>query len=124
MPDLTLETHRMCRTNEFWERRVRGSRGDEYMVRFEAVHGPQRAARMCDHDFTCTCQHFQLRRRLRGSGYCKHIEQVRTEHCGWHGCYGGGLEPPSLTSEEAGLAAAEGRCPCCGGETVSVRVAV
>ena len=124
MPDLTIEHHRMCRSNEYWEREVAGSSGARYVVRFGEIWGPERDARMCSHDYTCTCSHFQKRLRYKDGAYCKHIDKVRPERCGWHGAYGGGLDPSPLSEAESAAAEAGGRCPSCGGETSVVRVAV
>lgn len=123
MADLTIESSRMCSSNEHWEREVEGSGGAKYVVRFEQLFGAALQARMSTHDYTCTCQHYQVRLKNRG-GYCKHIESVRRERCGWHATYGGGLDPSPLSGAESEAAEAEGRCPSCGGPTVGVRVAV
>lgn len=123
MPDLTIEASRMCSSNEYWEREVDGSSGKSYTVRFGEIFGPERDARMCTHDFTCTCTNFQMRLRYREGAYCKHIEKVRSERCGWHAAYGGGLDPSPLSEREREAAEAGGRCPSCGGETVAVQVA-
>lgn len=124
MPDLTVENSMMCASNDCWEREVPGSGGRTYVVRFEAIFGLQQEARMSTHDYTCTCQHFQLRLKNKDGGYCKHIEAVRSERCGWHATYGGGLDPSPLSEAEREAAEAEGRCPSCGGPAVPVRVAV
>jgi len=124
MPDLTVETSRACSSCEYWEREVAGSSGSRYVVRFGEILGQAREARMCTHDFTCTCEHFQMRLKYREGAYCKHIESVRSEHCGWHAAYGGGLDPSPLSEAEGEAAEAEGRCPSCGAACVAVRVAV
>jgi len=124
MPDLTIENSRMCTSNERWEREVPGSGGKSYVVRFEEIFDRQREARMSTHDYTCTCEQFQRRLKFRDGGYCKHIESVRSERCGWHATYGGGLDPSPLSEAEGAAAEADGCCPSCGGPTIAVRVAV
>ena len=46
-----------------------------------------------------------------GKRNCKHIQAALNDACGWHSNY----DEPQVD---------EGKCPRCGGETVTVRVAV
>lgn len=58
-------------------------------------------------DFSCNCPAYQY-----GKGkYCKHIEQVKDQHCGWH-------------QQTDGGELIDGKCPWCGGEVVDIMVGV
>ena len=57
----------------------------------------------------CTCKGFQFRKK------CKHIDEIEHTRCTWHSMYS---EPQTEEQEENHV------CPECGGETVTVRVAV
>lgn len=107
MPDLSIECHSWCATNESWERKVLGSKGKTYTVRFEAL--PRGAD--CSHGFTCECEAF----RFGGGKPCKHIKAVEGERCAWNfeACMGSSEPRP-----------ANGKCPKCGGELRGIRIAV
>jgi len=93
----------MCKTNEFWQKQVVGSKGSVYTVTFDAL-SHKRHDVVCD--FSCTCQAYKF-----GKKYCKHIEAVKGDRCGWHQQFDGGE-------------AINGKCPQCGGEIVGIVVGV
>lgn len=106
MPDLTIECYSWCLSNEIWERKVSGSNGKTYTVRYGKVNHGQ-----YQYDYTCDCVAFQY-----GKGKpCKHIKEVEGERCGWNfeACMGSAEERPD-----------DGKCPKCGGELRGIRVAV
>jgi len=105
MPDLMVVPMSMCKSNEEWERKVPGSKpGSIWTVRFDRY---SHITREVDHDFSCDCPAYQY-----GKGkYCKHIKQVKDEHCGWHEQFDG---------DEA----KNGKCPRCGGEAVRIMVGI
>ena len=93
----------MCASNESWTKIVKG-RTSNWVVTFDRYSHKNRGVQC---DFSCDCPSYQY-----GKGkYCKHIEQVKGLHCGWHQQYHGGE-------------AKDGKCPECGGETVVIKVAV
>ncbi len=108
MPDLTIEYFPWCKSNEFWQRRVQGSRGRTYTVLFSKTPRGSR----CEYDYSCDCDAFRF-----GKGKpCKHIKQVQDERCAWNeeaACGSGTRERP-----------ANGRCPKCGGELSVIKVGV
>lgn len=95
MPDLTTEYYYHCETAEYWETTVIGSKGDKYLVKWDewGHHSG------CTYDYSCNCWAYR-----KGHGkYCKHILQVKDQHCNWNQWMDGG-EP------------VDGKCPKCGGE--------
>lgn len=79
MPDLTPITVYACISNENWQRKVEGSQGKTYTV----CHGRSHKYRnLYQLDFSCDCPSYKFR-----EGYCKHIEQVKHEFCGWNSLY-------------------------------------
>lgn len=90
MPDLDMVVYPHCISCEGWERKVAGSRGDQYTVEYQPVNG--------QYTYTCTCKGYQHH------GKCKHIEQVKGEHCSWMQFLHGG-EPVEIDGEK--------RCPEC-----------
>lgn len=89
-----------CRSNSTFERKVTGSTGNVYTVRFGRVHGQKYS-----HNWTCDCmagKHGRL---------CRHVKQVRHERCGWSQQHNGG-------------APVNGKCPKCGGKIEAVMVSV
>ena len=105
MPELSIEGGVYCATNEDWETTVVGSKGDEYLVRWEQSAGRDGGS---EYDWTCTCKGFEYHPEKP----CKHIRQVIAEEkrC----CWNWEMEPGS--SEEV--------CPKCGGPVASFRVGV
>lgn len=84
-----------CLSCRYWEHQIK-----DYVVRFECTpHGPY------EHDYTCTCKGFKFNRK------CKHIEEAKSHHCGWHEQFEGG----DLV---------DGKCPKCGGEVEVVMCGV
>lgn len=61
----------------------------------------------------CSCPAYKFCKVADGQArVCKHLRQIESEACHWHQQY-------SMELQEE-----PGRCPRCGGETVTVRVAV
>jgi len=111
MPDLDIVPAWTCDTNISWEQEVESSQGGgSYTVRFGF-----RPSRRSDvlYDYSCTCRGFAFAR----SGYCKHIDKVKEQRCGWNG----ELEP---TAEAARDANDEPCCPECGGPVTAMKVGV
>jgi hypothetical protein len=107
MPDLTIEYHYWCKSNEFWQRKVVGSKGSEYTVLYSKA--PRNSK--YEYDYSCNCHAFQF-----GKGkFCKHIHQVKSERCGWNweaACGSSAIRP------------ANKKCPKCGGELLVIKVGV
>jgi hypothetical protein len=109
MPDLTREYHWHCLTAENWQKEVKGSKGDTYIVRWD--RHSHKSQHEVEHDWSCTCMAYRKRK-----GYCKHIEAVmKLEHpegrCGWMQYHDGGSPK-------------DDKCPRCGGEIRSQAYAV
>lgn len=93
MPDLTTEYYYHCLSAEGFVTFIKGSTGKSYAVHFQRMprnHPYQ-------YDWECECQGFQY------YGKCKHIEQAKTQRCGWYQFTDGG-EPVN------------GKCPKCQGD--------
>ena len=104
MPDLSIETAATCATNTGWSTTVIGSKGAEYIVRWNRQFtGP------VQYDYECSCPLF----KNRGTP-CKHIRQVqlRKLRCGWNAA----LEPTLKAEDE--------KCPNCGGPVEYFKVGV
>jgi len=107
MPDLTIETYSWCKSNEVWERKVSGSKGQFHTVSYGKLSNPKD----CSHGYVCDCLSFKFHPHKP----CKHILVVQNERCSWNveACWGS-AEPRS----------ADGKCPKCGGELTGIRVGV
>ena len=107
MPDLTIQCHSWCKSNEFWQRQVQGSKGKTYTV----LYGRMPAGSEYQYGYSCDCEAFKF-----GKGKpCKHIKAVEGERCAWN------FEAIMGSSEER---PADGKCPVCGGELSGIRIAV
>lgn len=110
MPDLTRMSAWTCCTNTWWSHVVPGSKtGTSYTVSFgPAQHGH------VQYDYACTCKAYEF----GGGKYCKHIEAVKNLNlrCGWNA----ELEPTAQVLTRDG----EHKCPHCGGDVESIKVAV
>jgi hypothetical protein len=99
-----IETFRWCQQNEFFHKKVEGSKGETYHVQYGVgIPGPYGA------NWSCTCKGFEFR------GTCKHVKQAESEKCdyGWEAAAGSPItEWP------------DGKCPKCGSPAVGVKVAV
>jgi hypothetical protein len=72
MPDLSIEYRQWCETNEYWECRMPGGKGNVYTVVWSRGHDG------CA--YTCTCEAFKF-----GKGKeCKHIAKAKLKHCRWN----------------------------------------
>jgi hypothetical protein len=109
MPDLTIETFWCCESCFQWERKVVGSKGATYVVRWGRDH---KRHREYEYDYSCNCMSYRTR-----PGYCKHIEAVKGERCGWDQWQDGGGDIPLLGDGRP-------RCPKCGGPATAHKVAV
>jgi len=129
MPDLDIVTMRMCRTNEQWVARVKGSNGNEYEVSFGPLHGSQLIKQGCEYGWTCTCKGFKFR------GGCSHIQRAEKVRCGWHeqwGRWGTALAEAAEADPDVVITNKPESepddilepCPECGGPTRAVRVGV
>jgi hypothetical protein len=100
MPDLTIEYHWMCVSNLHDATRVKGSKGDEYLVEFNG--------RL--QQWHCDCQGFKFRHT------CKHVKEAEKNRCGWNAFTDDGdvVEVPVDDDHPNGYA-----CPECGGEITS-----
>lgn len=107
----TIENGWMCSNSSNWSRRVRSSTGQTYMVSFGRVDNPE--DRGVEHDYTCTCPDFQLRKRKHERTYCKHIDATKEERCTWHTQFTG---PPEPVMENG-----EPKCPHCQAEAIPIR---
>jgi hypothetical protein len=106
MPDFDTQVFWHCSTSESWEKEVQGKSGT-YTVRF----GRGSLNHDVQHDFSCTCWAYK-----KGKGkYCKHIEQVKSEHCGWN---------QFIDGEEPVQRDGEYFCPRCGEPAFPLRYAV
>ena len=109
MPDFIIEIFHECETASSWIKEVIGTSG-VYTVTYNSFN-PGRY----ENNYACTCPSFKFgnRNKLRGDdATCKHIEQVKTERCGWMEVLDG--EKPTE----------DGKCPRCGLNTHSRQVAV
>ena len=107
MPDLTIEYHYWCKSNEFWQCKVRGSNGKTYTVLYSQTSHTSRYA----YDYSCDCHAFKF-----GKGKpCKHILQVKDQHCRWNWEAVCGSSAPAPANK---------LCPNCGGELSVVKVGV
>ena len=81
MPDLTTEHFRTCKSNLFWQRKVKGSNDNEYTVVFGRTPGGP-----YEYGWSCDCPSFQFgnKKDKDGCRTCKHIEAVRHEKCEWN----------------------------------------
>ena len=104
MSNLDIIPMAMCSSNENWEKIVPGRQGS-YIVRYDKLNHKNKHI---THDFSCTCPAYQY---SRGAKYCKHIEQVKDEFCGWHQGWDEGT-------------AKDGRCPKCGNELINAMIGV
>lgn len=103
MPDLDMVTYAHCSSVDGWEQKVRGSKGNEYIVRWEPMGGTHQ------YDFTCTCPHYTHRRVE-----CKHIQSVKDEHCGWMQFIHGDKPVERSVALENGETVDVRECPRCG----------
>lgn len=99
MPDLTPMKIYACRSNKDWERKVKGSKGKIYTVRFNNFDHKFRDR--VQFDFSCDCPSYKYH-----SGYCKHIKEVEKDLCGW-------------TSMLDAQALINNQCPVCGDSVYS-----
>jgi hypothetical protein len=113
MPDFNIETAWTCATNNYWEKPVKGSKGDLYVVHWGRLSEARIMETGAQHGWQCTCRGYQFR------GTCRHISQVKDggERCGWNS----EMEP---TAECAHDGDGEPCCPECGGSVRAMRVAV
>jgi hypothetical protein len=102
----SIEYMRMCESNDYWERRVPGSNGSVWTVKFDRF---DHKSTDVEHDFSCDCPSYKFGK----APYCKHILAVQKEFCGWHQQYSDEALKPGST-----------KCPKCGGPTVVIRVGV
>lgn len=100
MPDLSYEFYFQCESVENFSVQVQGSKN--YTVSFGLTQQ--------GYDYTCSCESFKFRKK-----YCKHIEQVKDQRCGWMQ-FVHGDQPVEKNSEHF--------CPKCGNKAVTRRVAV
>ena len=94
MSDLTLHSFAYCKSIEDFSVQI-----GNYTVK----HGRSRG--QYQYDFSCTCKGFQFNKK------CKHIEQAKSQYCGWDQFVEG--------TEPAGSC-----CPKCCGEISSRLVGV
>jgi hypothetical protein len=111
MPDLIEVVAWTCATNTCFEKKVTGSLGDTYMVRFARLYGRELERQGVQYGWTCTCKGFEFR------GTCRHINATRKSRCGWNGV----LEPTAQCEHDD-----EGRpcCPDCHGPVEPIKVGV
>lgn len=110
MGDLTQMFAWTCCTNTSWSHAVPGSKlGTSYTVTF----GPAQHGRV-QYDYSCDCKAYQY----NNGKYCKHILAVKELklRCAWNE----ELEPTAQVLTRDG----EHKCPHCGGEVESIKVAV
>jgi hypothetical protein len=93
-----------CITWRHWERKVRGSKSDEYTVRYGILPFDQ------EYGFSCTCPRYMFDRE---HNECKHIAEVKHEHCGWNQHNYDG--DPITYNDRA-------HCPKCGEAVISTKV--
>jgi len=104
MPDLTLESRRVCASNEHWEADIPASiAGGKYHVSYHKGNpGPYLI------NWHCTCAGFQFRQR------CRHIDIAKTQICqAGRDAYAGG---PGIEDSES--------CPKCGGPFMYIQIGV
>jgi hypothetical protein len=101
MADLTTMTGVTCQTNIEWETLV-----GKHTVNFGKLFGRDFRLQQTINGYTCTCKGFTFR------GVCKHVEQVRSQRCGWNPGADPGLRPEGDT------------CPDCGAPLVAMSVGV
>lgn len=96
MPELTPIFTYTCPSNMHWEKKVIGSKGDEYVVSYNAHYG-----------WTCSCPGYQY----HGGKHCKHIKAAENERCGWNweAFCGTTGEPKPDPKKPGGF----GLCPMC-----------
>ena len=99
MPELATVILAQCRSNVYWEMEVPGR---PYLVRFQKVDPDMRGV---EYDYECSCPHYVYRLAARPRGYCKHIQAVERERCGWD---------QLLHRGKPELKDGEHRCPRCG----------
>jgi uncharacterized Zn finger protein len=90
-----------CRSNEYWEKRVKGSNNNYYTVSFQKQYNGD-----YDYDYECTCPAFKHR-----AGYCKHIKSNMADRCDWH-------------EQWDSHSTSDNKCPKCGGDVMVVMCAV
>ena len=106
MPDLMIQYHMWCPTNENWSTQVKSTTGKTYQVKYGKVYG-----RDYSHGYTCTCDAFKF-----GKGKeCKHIVEAKAKHCQWNheAVCGSSLKTPK-----------NHKCPKCGESLVSIAIGV
>ena len=96
MPDLDFIHVTCCASQERWEKKVKGSKGKVYTVRWGRGH---KNSADYEYDYSCSCPAYKY-----GKGYCKHIKAVQHERCTW--------EDENKYHE---------KCPECGNDTIVVR---
>ena len=94
MWDYTIEYHQQCAESKTAEFSVGG-----YHQHIDAQYG-----------VVCSCKGYQFRKT------CKHSKQVEKSLCGWHSMFSEEIQTPEQENNHI--------CPCCGGKTETVRVAV
>jgi hypothetical protein len=87
MPDLVRVNAHTCSSNVKWRREVQGSQLYVVWWKFQ-FEGPSAGM----YDYECTCPAFKYRHK-RGAQYCKHIEAVKHERCGWNAELDPGAQP-------------------------------
>lgn len=75
MPDFTHETFYHCCTAEYWFTQV-VSNGNTYVVKWDRFSHKNDDVM---YDYSCTCMAYKMGR----GKHCKHIRQVREQHCNW-----------------------------------------
>lgn len=104
MPDLTIETRTVCKSNVFWQTQVEGSRGDIYTV-FWGLNGP---GAQYQYGWHCDCASWKYRQS------CRHVTAAELERCkAGEDAFAGG---PGLGDVD--------KCPACGGPVEYIKVAV
>jgi len=113
MPDFDIVATWTCASNFYFERAVKGSKGDLYVVRWGRLTEARIMETGAQHGWQCTCQGYRFR------GTCRHIREVEAsgERCGWNAT----LEPAVECDHDSD---GEPCCPECGGPVRAMRVAV
>lgn len=112
MPDFNnIETAWACASSFYFERAVKGSKGDLYVVHWGRLPEARILETGEQHGWQCTCQGYKFR------GTCKHIREVEPQRCAWNAEMG-------PTAECAHDADGSPVCPECGGQVRAVRVVV
>ena len=105
MPDFTIEIFYHCESAEHFIKEIVGSKGDKYIVKYGYSHdGPY------EYDYSCTCMAFKTKK-----GHCKHIKQVKSEHCNWN---------QFIDNNEVIHKDGETFCPKCGRKAIPQRYAI